>query len=992
MRAFDPCATNPAATAQFLITDTPAPCRTSTRTTTGAGPNRLSGTEITPVDGFGFPYAQGTPDGIQADSSNATTYRTGQIAFVRNFYSTLLGYKLGIINLIDADGRNETVLVSIPNVTIGQLDWSPDGHTIVFSVSFENGTSSHKDLWLADANRPGVATPLLVAPANQTNYVFPSWSYDGKYIVFQALNQTPGISFDRIMYLRMDIPSATPQLLLNEGGSWFSWSPDGTGIVYQTVSGVSAFPAIAILTVSKQADGSLSATKTDLLVWTVNDWGLPGEPSWSPDGNHIIFREIRNGDSTRFKIYEKNASGTFVHIQTSPEILGRVTGWKPDGQQVLFSSFSGRLIGTPTPSELRVYSPLLSAGPTQTPPSLPRLTGNEAIWAVWKKAWSSIGVYNPSTGQVSIRNGLSSGKPDLTFTYGPANAYPVFGDWNGDGADTVGVYETSTGRFLLRNTNSTGFADIAFIFGNPGDVPLAGRWTDTSVIDGVGVFRGNGVLYLRNALSTGYSDFYMVFGNPGDRPIAGDWEGNGVESVGIFRASTQRFYLTNVNGNGITYSDLDFVYGGASATDIPLAGDWVSLGQSRVGIYSGGSFNLLEVPNGTSLPIGTLSTPTPTATPPSRYRASIADTGADAGPGNVIPFVVRIGPTYTPIPTISACPWGGTYSNNTCTYNYSPQRAVDYALKWSQNANPLFCRYNYPGSAAYTCQISTSEPATDCTNFTSQILLAGGLTMTTSYSRVNGASLTVPEEQRFWWALYKTTGVYERGNPGVSWSGAYADQSPNYLKSIGGTALPAITSRNYPGVLQATYTAIPPFQVTQRSLIATEMASLGEAVTAGDLLYLDYTLSMAVTQQPNKRPHMALVIGWGEYVSKWSEIVPVLPATSVPIYQSYTLAKNAGVQNPVPYIVDHGPGGEKGFTFAYARPYYSLWWETVDGLTSSRLDRAVDFRFLHVPAFVVLQVNPNGTATPQFRPTAPSLNLTQLYLGTSATPTLTPLP
>jgi hypothetical protein len=161
-------------------------------------------------------------------------------------------------------------------------------------------------------------------------------------------------------------------------------------------------------------------------------------------------------------------------------------------------------------------------------------------------------------------------------------------------------------------------------------------------------------------------------------------------------------------------------------------------------------------------------------------------------------------------------------------------------------------------------------------------------------------------------------------------------------------------------------------------------------VKSGDILYIDY--SQSVGSQLGIRPHMAFVVGWGEYVSKWSEIVPVPPATSVPIYQSYTLARNAGVQNPVPYIVDHGPGGESGSGFSFARPYYALWWNAIPNVRETRLDDRATIRFMQVPTIVSLQVNPNGTATPRFRPTAPSVNLTQLYLGVSPTPTATATP
>jgi hypothetical protein len=105
--------------------------------------------------------------------------------------------------------------------------------------------------------------------------------------------------------------------------------------------------------------------------------------------------------------------------------------------------------------------------------------------------------------------------------------------------------------------------------------------------DGAGVYRNsNGILYLRKTLTTGFSDYYMVLGNPGDQGIAGDWDGDGYDSVGVYRASQNRFYLSNVNGNGITYADVYFDYGDTTAK--PIAGDWSLNAYHRVGYFRDG--------------------------------------------------------------------------------------------------------------------------------------------------------------------------------------------------------------------------------------------------------------------------------------------------------------------------------------------------------------------------------------------------------------------
>src|SRR5229473_633777 len=93
---------------------------------------------------------------------------------------------------------------------------------------------------------------------------------------------------------------------------------------------------------------------------------------------------------------------------------------------------------------------------------------------------------------------------------------------------TVGVFRPSNGTFYLRNSNTGGVADISLVFGNAGDQPIAGDWNGDG-IDTLGIYR-NGVFYLRNSNTTGPADIVFPFGAPGVPPIAADRNGDGVES------------------------------------------------------------------------------------------------------------------------------------------------------------------------------------------------------------------------------------------------------------------------------------------------------------------------------------------------------------------------------------------------------------------------------------------------------------------------------
>jgi len=200
----------------------------------------------------------------------------------------------------------------------------------------------------------------------------------------------------------------------------------------------------------------------------------------------------------------------------------------------------------------------------------------------------TIGVYN--AGVFYLRNTNNAGAADITALFGgDLSDLPVAGDWNGDGVDTIGVYRNSTGFFYLSDSNTSPALNYNPIFGNPGDTPFAGKWTADMTHDGIGVYRNsNGILYQRKALTGGFDDFFAIYGNPGDIGFAGDWDGNGFDSIGVYRSSNVMWFLTNNSTpSGITFSDINFVWD--ISTNLPVVGDWDANVVSTVGYYTAAS-------------------------------------------------------------------------------------------------------------------------------------------------------------------------------------------------------------------------------------------------------------------------------------------------------------------------------------------------------------------------------------------------------------------
>jgi hypothetical protein len=174
-----------------------------------------------------------------------------------------------------------------------------------------------------------------------------------------------------------------------------------------------------------------------------------------------------------------------------------------------------------------------------------------------------------------------------SFYYGNPGDVPFSGDWDGDGVATPGLYRQSDGYVYIRHTNTQGIADETFYFGDPGDYPLVGDFNGDGK-DTVSIWRASeNRVYIINQLGSegrglGSADYFFNFGNPGDKPFVGDWDGDGVDTIGVWRPSTRRAFLLNSPTGG--NADLSFSYGAQG--DQIVAGDWDGDGDDTLGTFN----------------------------------------------------------------------------------------------------------------------------------------------------------------------------------------------------------------------------------------------------------------------------------------------------------------------------------------------------------------------------------------------------------------------
>ena len=100
---------------------------------------------------------------------------------------------------------------------------------------------------------------------------------------------------------------------------------------------------------------------------------------------------------------------------------------------------------------------------------------------------------------------------------------------------------------------------------------IAGDW-DGDGFDTIGVFRpSDGMLFMKNSLTGGFADIAVNYGIPGDKPVVGDWNNDGVDTIGVYRGST--FYLRNSKSAGFA----DLIATLTTPGDLPVAGNWDGL-------------------------------------------------------------------------------------------------------------------------------------------------------------------------------------------------------------------------------------------------------------------------------------------------------------------------------------------------------------------------------------------------------------------------------
>ncbi|MCA9230315.1 MAG: hypothetical protein KDA57_06675 [Planctomycetales bacterium] len=225
---------------------------------------------------------------------------------------------------------------------------------------------------------------------------------------------------------------------------------------------------------------------------------------------------------------------------------------------------------------------------------------------------SEIGLFLDGAWYLDLNgNGLWD-ETDLWAQLGQAGDLPVTGDWDGDGKTDIGIVSARhrpSGNVEPSSTEAmqplvqaektakrqmcctaygkvhTDAVDHVFRFGSVGDIPVTGDWNGNG-LDTIGVFRdGMWRLDVDGDGRLTAADSRAVFGRAGDAPVVGDWNGDGVDDLGVMRKG---LWIVDRQGNReLDAEDVERAFGLGSAGDQPVVGDWNGDGAAEAAVYRG---------------------------------------------------------------------------------------------------------------------------------------------------------------------------------------------------------------------------------------------------------------------------------------------------------------------------------------------------------------------------------------------------------------------
>lgn len=219
-------------------------------------------------------------------------------------------------------------ILGVENIVVGKIKYlGSDRYTVSFWLF-----DVFKGKQMLAFNVPGTQTTLRATAHKISNIIYQELTGEqGAFLTKIAYVTVEGLGAQRRYSLWLaDADAQRPQRLLKSPEPLMSpsWSPDGEKIVYASLE-AGGKQRIFVQEWRSSRRQEIKTTKP----------GLYGAPAWSPDGKLLALQIAHNGNS---EIYIYNLSEKRLKRLTRHLALDVEPAWTPDGKSIIFTSDRGR--------------------------------------------------------------------------------------------------------------------------------------------------------------------------------------------------------------------------------------------------------------------------------------------------------------------------------------------------------------------------------------------------------------------------------------------------------------------------------------------------------------------------------------------------------------------------------------------------------------------------------------------------------------------------